>query len=180
MARLKDYYYKEAVPMLMEKLSVKNPMAVPKINKITLNMGVGAAISDRKALEQASNELKLITGRQPILCKARISVATFKLRAGFPIGCKVTLRREIMYEFLDRLINITIPRFRDFRGLSPKSFDGYGNYNLGVKEQIVFPEIDFDKVSSMRGLDIAITTSARNDDEGRMLLDAFQFPIKNQ
>ena len=154
-------------------------MAVPRINKITLNMGVGEAISDRKALEQAANELKLITGRQPILCKARISVATFKLRAGFPIGCKVTLRREIMYEFLDRLINITIPRFRDFRGLSPKSFDGYGNYNVGVKEQIVFPEIDFDKVSSMRGLDIAITTSARNDDEGRMLLDAFQFPIKN-
>ena len=179
MARLKDYYHKEVVPMLMEKLSVKNPMAVPRINKITLNMGVGEAISDRKALEQAANELKLITGRQPILCKARISVATFKLRAGFPIGCKVTLRREIMYEFLDRLINITIPRFRDFRGLSPKSFDGYGNYNVGVKEQIVFPEIDFDKVSSMRGLDIAITTSARNDDEGRMLLDAFQFPIKN-
>ena len=179
MARLKDYYHKEVVPMLMEKLSVKNPMAVPRINKITLNMGVGEAISDRKALEQAANELKLITGRQPILCKARISVATFKLRAGFPIGCKVTLRREIMYEFLDRLINITIPRFRDFRGLSPKSFDGYGNYNVGVKEQIVFPEIDFDKVSSMRGLDIAITTSARNDDEGRLLLDAFQFPIKN-
>ena len=179
MARLKDYYHKEVVPMLMEKLSVKNPMAVPRINKITLNMVVGEAISDRKALEQAANELKLITGRQPILCKARISVATFKLRAGFPIGCKVTLRREIMYEFLDRLINITIPRFRDFRGLSPKSFDGYGNYNVGVKEQIVFPEIDFDKVSSMRGLDIAITTSARNDDEGRMLLDAFQFPIKN-
>ena len=179
MARLKDYYHKEVVPMLMKKLSVKNPMAVPRINKITLNMGVGEAISDRKALEQAANELKLITGRQPILCKARISVATFKLRAGFPIGCKVTLRREIMYEFLDRLINITIPRFRDFRGLSPKSFDGYGNYNIGVKEQIVFPEIDFDKVSSMRGLDIAITTSARNDDEGRLLLDAFQFPIKN-
>ena len=179
MARLKDYYHKEVVPMLMEKLSVKNPMAVPRINKITLNMGVGEAISDRKALEQAANELNLITGRQPILCKARISVATFKLRAGFPIGCKVTLRREIMYEFLDRLINITIPRFRDFRGLSPKSFDGFGNYNVGVKEQIVFPEIDFDKVSSMRGLDIAITTSARNDDEGRMLLDAFQFPIKN-
>ncbi|MBI79265.1 MAG: 50S ribosomal protein L5 [Pseudomonadota bacterium] len=179
MARLKDYYHKEVVPMLMEKLSVKNPMAVPRINKITLNMGVGEAISDRKALEQAANELKLITGRQPILCKARISVATFKLRAGFPIGCKVTLRREIMYEFLDRLINITIPRFRDFRGLSPKSFDGFGNYNVGVKEQIVFPEIDFDKVSSMRGLDIAITTSARNDDEGRLLLDAFQFPIKN-
>ena len=179
MARLKDYYHKEVVPMLMEKLSVKNPMAVPRINKITLNMGVGEAIYDRKALEQAANELKLITGRQPILCKARISVATFKLRAGFPIGCKVTLRREIMYEFLDRLINITIPRFRDFRGLSPKSFDGFGNYNVGVKEQIVFPEIDFDKVSSMRGLDIAITTSARNDDEGRMLLDAFQFPIKN-
>ena len=179
MARLKDYYHKEVVPMLMKKLSVKNPMAVPRINKITLNMGVGEAISDRKALEQAANELKLITGRQPILCKARISVATFKLRAGFPIGCKVTLRREIMYEFLDRLINITIPRFRDFRGLSSKSFDGYGNYNVGVKEQIVFPEIDFDKVSSMRGLDIAITTSARNDDEGRLLLDAFQFPIKN-
>ena len=178
MARLKDYYHKEVVPMLMEKLSVKNPMAVPRINKITLNMGVGEAISDRKALEQAANELKLITGRQPILCKARISVATFKLRAGFPIGCKVTLRREIMYEFLDRLINITIPRFRDFRGLSPKSFDGYGNYNVGVKEQIVFPEIDFDKVSSVRGLDIAITTSARDDNEGRMLLDAFQFPIK--
>ncbi|OUU79594.1 MAG: 50S ribosomal protein L5 [Gammaproteobacteria bacterium TMED78] len=178
MTRLKEFYLKEIVPSLMEKLSLKNPMAVPRIDKVTLNMGVGEALNDRKVLEQATNELKLISGRQPILCKARISVATFKLRAGFPIGCKVTLRRDVMYEFLDRLINITIPRFRDFRGLSPKSFDGYGNYNIGVKEQIVFPEIDFDKVSSVRGLDIAITTSARDDNEGRMLLDAFQFPIK--
>ena len=178
MTRLKEFYLKEIVPSLMEKLSLKNPMAVPRIDKVTWNMGVGEALNDRKVLEQATNELKLISGRQPILCKARISVATFKLRAGFPIGCKVTLRRDVMYEFLDRLINITIPRFRDFRGLSPKSFDGYGNYNIGVKEQIVFPEIDFDKVSSVRGLDIAITTSARDDNEGRMLLDAFQFPIK--
>ena len=178
MTRLKEFYLKEIVPSLMEKLSLKNPMAVPRIDKVTLNMGVGEALNDRKVLEQATNELKLISGRQPILCKARISVATFKLRAGFPIGCKVTLRRDVMYEFLDRLINIDIPRFRDFRGLSPKSFDGYGNYNIGVKEQIVFPEIDFDKVSSVRGLDIAITTSARDDNEGRMLLDAFQFPIK--
>tara|TARA_X000001036_G_C20395584_1_gene690464 strand:+ start:162 stop:701 length:540 start_codon:yes stop_codon:yes gene_type:complete len=178
MTRLKEFYLKEIVPSLMEKLSLKNPMAVPRIDKVTLNMGVGEALNDRKVLEQATNELKLISGRQPILCKARISVATFKLRAGFPIGCKVTLRRDVMYEFLDRLINIAIPRFRDFRGLSPKSFDGYGNYNIGVKEQIVFPEIDFDKVSSVRGLDIAITTSARDDNEGRMLLDAFQFPIK--
>ena len=178
MTRLKEFYLKEIVPSLMEKLSLKNPMAVPRIDKVTLNMGVGEALNDRKVLEQATNELKLISGRQPILCKARISVATFKLRAGFPIGCKVTLRRDVMYEFLDRLINITIPRCRDFRGLSPKSFDGYGNYNIGVKEQIVFPEIDFDKVSSVRGLDIAITTSARDDNEGRMLLDAFQFPIK--
>ncbi len=178
MSRLQEFYVKEAVPQLMERLELKNVMAVPKITKITLNMGVGEALADRKVLEHATADLRRISGQQPIICNARVSVATFKLRAGFPIGCKVTLRRERMYEFLDRLINVAIPRVRDFRGLNRRAFDGRGNYSLGVREQIIFPEIDYDKVDAIRGLDIAITTTARNDDEGRALLEAFSFPLR--
>ena len=178
MSRLQEFYIKEAVPQLMERLELKNVMSVPKISKITLNMGVGEALADRKVLEHATADLRRISGQQPIICNARVSVATFKLRAGFPIGCKVTLRRERMYEFLDRLINVAIPRVRDFRGLNRRAFDGRGNYNLGVREQIIFPEIDYDKVDAIRGLDIAITTTARNDDEGRALLEAFNFPLR--
>jgi large subunit ribosomal protein L5 len=166
------------MPQIMERLKLTNPMAVPRISKITLNMGVGEALLDRKVLERAVSDLKRISGQQPVICNARISVATFKLRAGYPIGCKVTLRRERMYEFLDRLVNVAIPRVRDFRGLSARSFDGQGNYSIGVKEQIIFPEIDFDQIDTIRGLDITITTTARNDEEGRALLDAFRFPIR--
>jgi len=178
MSRLQEYFHKEAMPQLMERLKLNNPMAVPRIRKITLNMGVGEALLDRKVLDHAVNDLKRISGQQPVICNARVSVATFKLRAGVPIGCKVTLRRERMYEFLDRLVNVAIPRVRDFRGLDARSFDGQGNYSIGVKEQIIFPEIDFDQVDAIRGLDITITTTARNDEEGRALLDAFRFPIR--
>jgi large subunit ribosomal protein L5 len=166
------------MPQIMERLKITNPMAVPRISKITLNMGVGEALSDRKVLENAVSDLKRISGQQPVICNARVSVATFKLRAGVPIGCKVTLRRERMYEFLDRLVNVAIPRVRDFRGLSARSFDGQGNYSIGVKEQIIFPEIDFDQVDAIRGLDITITTTARNDEQGRALLSAFRLPIR--
>ncbi len=178
MSRLQEFYQTDAMPRIMERLKLTNPMAVPRISKITLNMGVGEALLDRKVLEQAVSDLKRISGQQPVICNARISVATFKVRAGYPIGCKVTLRRERMYEFLDRLVNVAIPRVRDFRGLSARSFDGQGNYSIGVKEQIIFPEIDFDQVDAIRGLDITITTTARNDEEGRALLDAFRFPIR--
>ncbi len=178
MSRLQEFYQTDAMPQIMERLKLTNPMAVPRISKITLNMGVGEALLDRKALEHAVNDLKRISGQQPVICNARISVATFKVRAGYPIGCKVTLRRERMYEFLDRLVNVAIPRVRDFRGLSARSFDGQGNYSIGVKEQIIFPEIDFDQVDAIRGLDITLTTTARNDTEGRALLDAFRFPIR--
>ena len=178
MSRLQEYYQTDAMPQIMERLKLTNPMAVPRISKITLNMGVGEALLDRKALEHAVNDLKRISGQQPVICNARISVATFKVRAGYPIGCKVTLRRERMYEFLDRLVNVAIPRVRDFRGLSARSFDGQGNYSIGVKEQIIFPEIDFDQVDAIRGLDITLTTTARNDTEGRALLDAFRLPIR--
>jgi large subunit ribosomal protein L5 len=153
-------------------------MQVPRIQKITLNMGVGEAIADKKVLDHAVGDLRAISGQQPIITKARLSVAAFKIREGWPIGCKVTLRRERMYEFLDRLINVAIPRIRDFRGLSARSFDGRGNYSLGVKEQIMFPEIDYDKIDALRGLDITITTSARTDEEGRALLEAFNFPFR--
>jgi large subunit ribosomal protein L5 len=153
-------------------------LAVPRISKVTLNMGVGEALADRKVLDHAMDDLKRISGQQPVVCNARISVATFKVRAGVPIGCKVTLRQQRMYEFLDRLINIAIPRIRDFRGLNPRAFDGHGNYNLGIREQIIFPEIDYDKVDAIRGLDIAITTTARSDEEGRALLEAFSFPLR--
>ncbi len=178
MSRLQEFYRTEAMPQIMERLKLTNPMAVPRISKITLNMGVGEALLDRKVLERAVSDLKRISGQQPVICNARISVATFKVRAGYPIGCKVTLRRERMYEFLDRLVNVAIPRVRDFRGLSARSFDGQGNYSIGVKEQIIFPEIDFDQIDAIRGLDITITTTARNDEEGRALLDAFRFPIR--
>ena len=178
MSRLQEFYRQEAVPQLMERLSVTNPMAIPRISKVTLNMGVGEALADRKVLDHAVSDLTKISGQHPIICNARVSVATFKLRAGFPIGCKVTLRRERMYEFLDRLINVAIPRIRDFRGLSARSFDGHGNYSMGVQEQIIFPEIDYDQVDAIRGLDITLTTTARNDVEGRALLEAFRFPLR--
>lgn len=178
MARLKEVYKTEIAPKLKEELSVANIMEVPKITKITLNMGVGEAIGDKKVLEAAVADLEKISGQKPIVTKARKSIAGFKVREGWPIGCKVTLRSDRMYEFLDRLISIAIPRIRDFRGVSPKAFDGRGNFAMGVSEQIIFPEIDYDKIDKLRGLDIAITTTARNDDEGRALLRAFNFPLK--
>ncbi|MGB7216694.1 MAG: 50S ribosomal protein L5 [Gammaproteobacteria bacterium] len=179
MARLQEYYKTTVVPQLMERLGVKNPMAVPRFVKVTVNMGVGEAIADRKVLEHAMNDLARITGQKPVPTKARISVASFKVREGFPIGCKVTLRRERMYEFLDRLINIAIPRIRDFRGFSARAFDGRGNYNIGIREQIIFPEINYDQIDAIRGMDIAITTTARNDEAGRALLEAFNFPLRS-
>jgi large subunit ribosomal protein L5 len=179
MSRLQEYYKSDVVPQLMERLAVKNPMAVPRLVKVTLNMGVGEALADRKVLDNAMGDLAKITGQKAVQCKARISVASFKIREGFPIGCKVTLRRERMYEFLDRLINIAIPRIRDFRGFSPRGFDGRGNYNLGVREQIIFPEINYDQVDALRGMDIAITTTAKDDEAGRALLEAFRFPLRS-
>ena len=179
MARLKDRYTSELVPKLKEELGLDNIMAVPRITKITLNMGVGEALGDKKVLEHAVSNLVQITGQKPVVTLARKSIAGFKVRENWPIGCKVTLRKEQMYEFLDRLISISIPRIRDFRGLSPKSFDGRGNYSMGVSEQIIFPEIDYDKIDKIRGLDIAISTTASNDDQGRALLSAFNFPFKN-
>jgi large subunit ribosomal protein L5 len=178
MSRLRDFYTQTAVPQLKEKLQVSNVMQVPRITKITLNMGVGEAIADRKIVDKAMGDLELIAGQKPVMRRARKSVATFKLRDGMPIGCKVTLRRERMYEFLDRLISIAIPRIRDFRGLSLKSLDGRGNYSMGVQEQIIFPEIDYDHIDAIRGLDITITTSASTDQEGQALLEAFNFPFK--
>lgn len=178
MARLHREYKERVVGELQGKFGFKSVMQVPRIEKITLNMGVGEAVADKKVMEHAVADLRLISGQQPIVTHARKSVAGFKIREGWPIGCKVTLRRERMYEFLDRLINVAIPRIRDFRGLSPKAFDGRGNYSIGVKEQIIFPEIDYDKIDALRGLDITITTSARNDAEGRALLEAFNFPFR--
>ena len=178
MSRLQELYKDKIRAELMQKLGMANPMSVPRISKITLNMGVGEAVADRKALENAMNDLAKISGQKALPCKARVSVASFKIREGFPIGCKVTLRRERMYEFLDRLINVAIPRIRDFRGFSAKAFDGRGNYNLGVREQIIFPEIDYDQVDSLRGLDISITTTAEDDAGGRALLEAFSFPLR--
>jgi large subunit ribosomal protein L5 len=179
MVRIKEFYKDTVVGQLKKQFSYKNVMEVPKIAKITLNMGVGEAVADRKVMEHAVGDMARIAGQKPIVIKARKSVAGFKVREGWPVGCKVTLRREQMYEFLDRLINIAIPRIRDFRGMSPKSFDGRGNYNMGVSEQIIFPEIDYDKIDTLRGMDICITTSARTDEEGRALLSAFKFPFKN-
>lgn len=178
MARLKIRYNEELKAKLQEELGLKNVMEIPRITKITLNMGVGAAATDKKLLDGALADMILIAGQKPVVTLARKSIAGFKIRDGWPIGCKVTLRGEQMYEFLDRLISITIPRIRDFRGFSAKSFDGRGNYSMGLKEQIVFPEIDFDKIDRIRGLDITITTTARNDDEGRALMRAFGFPFK--
>ncbi|MEW8013451.1 MAG: 50S ribosomal protein L5 [Candidatus Sedimenticola endophacoides] len=179
MARLQQRYRDEIVGQLKKKLGVKSVMEVPKITKITLNMGVGEAVGDKKVMEFALADMEKIAGQKAVVTKARKSVAGFKIREEWPIGCKVTLRRERMYEFLDRLINVAIPRIRDFRGMSGKSFDGRGNYSLGVKEQIIFPEIDYDKVDTLRGLDITITTTAKTDEEGRALLAAFNFPFKN-
>ena len=179
MARLKDFYNKEIKSSLKKKLDSKNNMAVPKLEKISINMGIGDAAQDKGKIEGAVNDLKLISGQQPVITKARKSVAGFKLREGVNIGAKVTLRKDKMYEFLDRLINIALPRVRDFRGLSKKSFDGSGNFSLGLKEQIVFPEIDYDNLDSLRGMDITIVTSARNDNEGLELLKSFNMPINN-
>ena len=180
MARLQEFYKDTVVKQLQEQFGYKSVMEVPRITKITLNMGVGEAVGDKKVMENAVGDMTKISGQKPIVTKARKSIAGFKIREGWPIGCKVTLRKERMYEFLDRLISIAIPRVRDFRGLSPKSFDGRGNYSMGVKEQIIFPEIDYDKIDALRGLDITITTTAKNDEEGRALLAAFNFPIKGQ
>ncbi|CAA0080197.1 50S ribosomal protein L5 [BD1-7 clade bacterium] len=177
-ARLKEVYENELKAKLVEELSLDNVMEVPRITKITLNMGVGESIGDKKALENAVKDLEAIAGQKVVVTKARRSIAGFKVREGWPIGCKVTLRSDRMYEFLERLISISIPRIRDFRGISPKSFDGRGNFAMGVTEQIIFPEIEYDKVDKLRGLDIAITTTARTDDEGRALLKAFNFPFK--
>ena len=176
MADLQQVYKEEIRSKLQEELGLENVMEVPRITKITLNMGVGEAIADRKQLDAAVADLELIAGQKPVMTKARKSIAGFKIREDFPIGCKVTLRKRRMYEFLDRLINIAIPRTRDFRGISPKSFDGRGNFGMGVQEQIIFPEIDYDKIDKIRGLDIAITTSAKTDDQARALLRAFNFP----
>lgn len=178
MAKLKELYQSEIKAKLKEELKLENVMEVPKITKITLNMGVGEAIGDKKVLEHAVGDLEKITGQKVVVTKARKSIAGFKVREEWPIGCKVTLRSERMYEFLERLISIAIPRIRDFRGISPKQFDGRGNFSMGVTEQIIFPEIEFDKVDKLRGLDICITTTARNNEEGLALLKAFNFPFK--
>ncbi len=177
MARLKELYEKEIKKNLKKKLGYKNNMAIPKIEKISINMGVGEASQDKGKIDGAVNDLKLISGQQPVITKARKSVAGFKLREGVNVGVKVTLRKQKMYEFLDRLVNIALPRVRDFRGLSKKSFDGKGNYSLGLKEQIVFPEIDYDNLDSLRGMDISIVTSAKNDEQGLELLKSFNLPI---
>ena len=179
MARLQQVYKEKVVPELLKEFAYKNVMQVPRIRKITLNMGVGEAVADKKQIENAVRDMTAIAGQKPVVTKARKSIAGFKIRDGWPIGCKVTLRGEHMWEFLDRLIAISIPRIRDFRGMSGKSFDGRGNYSMGVREQIMFPEIDYDKVDAIRGLDITITTSAETDEEGKALLKAFNFPFRN-
>lgn len=178
MATLKDKYRSEIAPKLKEELGLSNAMEVPRVTKITLNMGVGEAVGDKKVLENAVADMTKIAGQKPVVTKSRKSIAGFKIRDGWPIGCKVTLRDERMYEFLERLIAIAIPRIRDFRGISGKQFDGRGNFAMGVTEQIIFPEIDYDQVDKLRGMDIVITTSAKNDDQGRALLSAFNFPFK--
>ncbi len=178
MARLQDFYQKSIVPDLMTKFGYKSTMQVPRIEKITLNMGVGEAVADKKILDNAVGDLTKIAGPKPVTTKARKSIANYKIRKDYPIGCMVTLRGKRMYEFLDRLISISIPRVRDFRGISNRAFDGRGNYNLGVKEQIIFPEIEYDKIDAVRGLNISITTSAKTDDEARALLQAFKFPLR--
>lgn len=178
MARLQDYYRDTVIGQLTEEFGYRNVMEVPRIEKITLNMGLGEAVGDKKVIENAVSDMAKIAGQRPIVTKARKSVASFKIRDGYPIGCKVTLRRDRMYEFLDRLVSVALPRVRDFRGIPRKSFDGSGNYSLGVKEQIIFPEINYDQIDSIRGMDIAITTSAKTDEEGLALLKAFGFPFR--
>jgi len=180
MARLQEIYKESVVKQLMDEFKYSSVMEVPRITKITLNMGVGEALTDKKVMEHAVSDMTKISGQKPIIRNARKSVAGFKVREGYPIGCKVTLRKAKMYEFLDRLISISLPRVRDFRGLNPKSFDGRGNYSMGVREQIIFPEIDYDKIDVIRGLDITITTTAKSDEEGRALLAAFNFPLKGK
>ncbi len=179
MSRLKDLYRNEVIAKLQEELGYKNVMEVPRITKITLNMGVGEAIGDKKILENAVADMQAISGQKVVITKARNSVAGFKIREGWPIGCKVTLRSDRMWDFMDRLIDIALPRVRDFRGINGKSFDGRGNYSMGVKEQIIFPEIDYDKVDKIRGMDVTITTTAKTNEEGRALLKALQFPFRN-
>jgi large subunit ribosomal protein L5 len=178
MARLQTIYQKEMVAKLQQQLGLANPLEVPRITKITLNMGVGEAINDKKIVDKAMQDLMTISGQKPMATKARKSVATFKIRQGQLIGCKVTLRRQRMYEFLDRLVNVAIPRIRDFRGLNPRSFDGQGNYSLGIQEQIIFPEIDFSQIDAVRGLDVTITTTAKSDAHAKALLEAFRFPFR--
>ncbi len=177
-ARLQDFYRTKVVGELQQKLGMANPMQVPRITKITVNMGVGEAVADKKIMDNAVGDLTKITGQKPLVTRARKSVATFKVRDGQAIGCKVTLRGKRMYEFLDRLVSIAIPRIRDFRGVSARAFDGRGNYNFGVREQIIFPEIAYDQIDAIRGMDITITTTARDDKEGRALLEAFNFPFR--
>lgn len=178
MARLQDMYREKVVPELMKQFGLNSPVQVPRIVKVTLNMGVGEAVNDKKIIEHAVDNMTAIAGQKPVITKARKSVANFKVRENWPVGVMVTLRRERMYEFLDRLINVAIPRIRDFRGLNPRSFDGRGNYTMGVKEQIIFPEIDFDKIDAIRGMDICISTTAPNDELGRALLRAFNLPLR--
>ena len=179
MARLKDLYTKEVAPALMKQFGYKSPMEVPRITKIVLNMGVGEAIGDKKILDNAVGDMQKIAGQKPVVTKARKAIAGFKIREGYPIGCMVTLRQNRMYEFLDRFVTIALPRVRDFRGISGRAFDGRGNYNIGIKEQIIFPEIEYDKIDAVRGMNISITTTAKTDAEARALLTAFRFPFKN-
>jgi large subunit ribosomal protein L5 len=179
MTRLEKHYKDTVVPKLMERFGYKNPMQVPRLSKITLNMGVGEAVANKKVLENAIDDMTKVAGQKPIATKARMSVAAYKIRDGYPIGCKVTLRRARMFEFLDRLVNVALPRVRDFRGVSGRSFDGRGNFNFGIKEQIIFPEINFDQVDALRGMDIAITTTAKTDAEAKALLESFSFPFRN-
>ena len=179
MARLKDYYRKEVVPALVKQFGYGSVMQVTLIQKITLNMGVGEAVADKKVMEHAVGDMQRIAGQRPVVTKSKKSIAGFKIRENYPVGCMVTLRRAQMYEFLDRLVTVAMPRIRDFRGVSGKSFDGRGNYNMGVKEQIIFPEIEYDKIDALRGMNITITTTAKTDDEARALLAAFSFPFKN-
>lgn len=180
MSRLQDYYKETVVPQLQKQFSYSNAMEVPRLTKITLNMGVGEAVGDKKVMDRAVGDMTAIAGQKPIVTNARKSVASFKIRDGWPVGCKVTLRRERMYEFMDRLVNIAIPRIRDFRGLNRRSFDGHGNFSLGVKEQIMFPEIDYDQIDMIRGMDITITTTAKSDEEALALLQAFNFPFRER
>ena len=180
MARLKERYQKDVAPQIAKEFGITNPMAVPRIQKVVINMGMGEAIANQKILDTAADELRAITGHKPVVTKAKKSIATYKLRAGMPIGVRVTLRGARMYEFLDRLVSIALPRIRDFRGLNPDSFDGRGNYSLGIKEQIIFPEIDYDSVPAIRGLDIAITTTAETDEQGRALLRALGMPFATE